>query len=369
MHFRYYKDEQLKNSASARDGIDFDTETKYRREGALFTIETGYKFGFTSDTINTAVVYFHRFYVFRSFAKYSRYVTACSCLLIAGKSEKTTKDLNDLINVAKAILTKQKITNHGLNSEVKVKEFEKTVLDTLKTDLDVINPYKFIIEYTRNFDRDQLKCRRIAWSFAADSLGTSLPLKFKPEMIAKAALYLAVKVCSSLDSTYKEPSVQKWCDDGNTQILEEIGTQIIYARVAHEEHPFGPPELEESEVTPSSAVTSHAAVTACSSKKDISLFAKISSNISCICGTFRKADHICTCINIAIVNFEIAFQMWQRVKRRNRTLESLFHVSKHLLTAISNSLNATSYIMKDISSASKWLASVLFHLFRTLSIC
>ncbi|KAK9885067.1 hypothetical protein WA026_009290 [Henosepilachna vigintioctopunctata] len=35
------KNEQIRNSASVRDGFDFDTEAKYRREGAMFSIETG----------------------------------------------------------------------------------------------------------------------------------------------------------------------------------------------------------------------------------------------------------------------------------------------------------------------------------------
>lgn len=36
-------------------------------------------------TMHTAIVYMHRFYMFHSFKTFPRYVTACSCLFLAGK--------------------------------------------------------------------------------------------------------------------------------------------------------------------------------------------------------------------------------------------------------------------------------------------
>jgi len=74
----YYEKKDLKRETpSIHDGIDFETESRYRKEGARFIIDTGTKMGLRYDTMATGVVYFHRFYMFHSFKEFPRYVTAC----------------------------------------------------------------------------------------------------------------------------------------------------------------------------------------------------------------------------------------------------------------------------------------------------
>lgn len=74
----YYEKKDLKRETpSIQDGIDFETESRYRKEGARFIIDTGTKMGLRYDTMATGVVYFHRFYMFHSFKEFPRYVTAC----------------------------------------------------------------------------------------------------------------------------------------------------------------------------------------------------------------------------------------------------------------------------------------------------
>ncbi|KAK9885066.1 hypothetical protein WA026_009289 [Henosepilachna vigintioctopunctata] len=50
VHFCCYKNEQIRDCASMRDGFDFYTEAKYRREGAMFSIETGGELMYTSPS-------------------------------------------------------------------------------------------------------------------------------------------------------------------------------------------------------------------------------------------------------------------------------------------------------------------------------
>ena len=73
----YYEKEQLKETPSIRDGISYETECRYRTEGARFIIDTGAKMDLGYNTIATGVVYFHRFYMFHSFKTYPRYVSVC----------------------------------------------------------------------------------------------------------------------------------------------------------------------------------------------------------------------------------------------------------------------------------------------------
>ena len=55
---------------------------RYRREGARLILDIGTRMGLRFDTIWTGVVYFHRFYMFRSFKDFKRYVTATCCLFL-----------------------------------------------------------------------------------------------------------------------------------------------------------------------------------------------------------------------------------------------------------------------------------------------
>lgn len=103
----YYEKDDLKNTPSNRDFVDHATEKRYylcyvyfinnkkltftlyylryRLEGTKFIKECGNLMNLGYATTHTAIVYFHRFYMFHSFKTFPRYVTACSCLFLAGK--------------------------------------------------------------------------------------------------------------------------------------------------------------------------------------------------------------------------------------------------------------------------------------------
>lgn len=71
----YYEKKELRNTPSIQDGIDYETECRYRKEGARFIIDTGTKMDLGYNTMATGVVYFHRFYMFHSFKNFPRYVS------------------------------------------------------------------------------------------------------------------------------------------------------------------------------------------------------------------------------------------------------------------------------------------------------
>lgn len=71
----YYEKKNLKNTPSVQDGIDYETESRYRKEGARFIIDTGTKMDLGYNTMATGVVYFHRFYMFHSFKTFPRFVS------------------------------------------------------------------------------------------------------------------------------------------------------------------------------------------------------------------------------------------------------------------------------------------------------
>lgn len=71
----YFDKKELRNTPSARDGVDFETESRYRREGARFIKVTGTKMDLGCNTVATGVAYFHRFYMYHSFKSFPRYVS------------------------------------------------------------------------------------------------------------------------------------------------------------------------------------------------------------------------------------------------------------------------------------------------------
>lgn len=87
----YYDKKDLKKTPSVADNIPYETELRYRRESARFILKVGLEMKLRYDTLATGVVYMHRFYMCHSFKTFSRFVTACGCLFLAGKVEETPK--------------------------------------------------------------------------------------------------------------------------------------------------------------------------------------------------------------------------------------------------------------------------------------
>lgn len=63
----YYDRKELRDTPSIQDGITYEKELSYRKEGAKFIIAAAKTIDLGYTTAATGVVYFHRFYMFYSF--------------------------------------------------------------------------------------------------------------------------------------------------------------------------------------------------------------------------------------------------------------------------------------------------------------
>ncbi|KAL5290335.1 CCNK family protein [Megaselia abdita] len=232
----YYEKKELKDTPSMREGISFDTERRYRKEGARFILNCGTSMSLGHNTIATGVVYFHRFYMFHSFKTFPRFVTACCCLLLAGKVEETPKKCRDIIKCAKGILTEDQYFSFGDDPKEEVMTLERILLQTIKFDLQVDHPYHFLLKYAKSLKGDQSKLQKVAqmaWNFVNDSLSTTVCLQWEPEIIAVAMIHLASKLTkfAVVDWIGKQPSQSKWWDmfvsDITIEILEDICHQVL----------------------------------------------------------------------------------------------------------------------------------------------
>ncbi|XP_058445842.1 cyclin-K [Malaya genurostris] len=257
----YYEKKDLRNTPSIQDGIDFETERRYRKEGARFIMQTGTSMGLGHNTVATGVVYFHRFYMFHSFKTFPRYVTACCCLFLAGKVEETPKKCKDIIKTARSMLTDQKFLSFGEDPKEEVMTLERILLQTIKFDLQVEHPYSFLVKYAKCLKGDSTKLQKMvqmAWNFVNDSLSTTVSLQWEPEIIAVALIYLASKLSkfTVVDWVGKQPEHLKWWDmfvqDVTMEILEDICHQVLdlYQQPNNETPPDSPPQLPPSKASP-----------------------------------------------------------------------------------------------------------------------
>ncbi|EFN71453.1 Cyclin-K [Camponotus floridanus] len=255
----YYEKKELRNTPSIQDGIDYETECRYRKEGARFIIDTGTKMDLGYNTMATGVVYFHRFYMFHSFKNFPRYVTACCCLLLAGKVEETPKKCKDIIRTAKTLVSEQKFMTFGEDPKEEVLTLERILLQTIKFDLQVEHPYSYLLKYAKCLKGDKNKLQKMvqmAWTFVNDSLCTTLSLQWEPEIIAVALMYLAGKLSKFevVDWVGRQPKHLRWWDmfveDVTMDLLEDICHQVLdlYSQANNTKPPDSPPMIPSSEV-------------------------------------------------------------------------------------------------------------------------
>ncbi|XP_013101519.1 cyclin-K [Stomoxys calcitrans] len=232
----YYDKNELRDTPSVRDGIPLEAERRYRKEGARFIMTCGTQMGLGHNTMATGVVYFHRFYMFQSFKQFPRYVTACCCLLLAGKVEETPKKCRDIILIARQLLTENHFYSFGKEPKEEVITLERILLQTIKFDLQVEHPYTFLLRYAKCFKGDQQKLQKMvqmAWNFVNDSLSTVVCLQWEPEIIAVALIYLASKLSkfTVTDWIGRQPQHTRWWDmfvsDVTMDILEDICHQVL----------------------------------------------------------------------------------------------------------------------------------------------
>ncbi|XP_014295640.2 cyclin-K isoform X2 [Microplitis demolitor] len=248
----YYDKKELRHTPSIQDSIDYETECRYRKEGARFIIDTGSKMDLGYNTMATGVVYFHRFYMFHSFKQFPRYVTACCCLFLAGKVEETPKKCKDIIKTAKTLLTDQKFATFGEDPKEEVMTLERILLQTIKFDLQVEHPYSYLLKYAKCLKGDKSKLQKMvqmAWTFVNDSLCTTLSLQWEPEIIAVALMYLAGKLSKFevVDWNGRQPKHLRWWDmfveDVTMDLLEDICHQVLdlYSQANNAKPPDSPP--------------------------------------------------------------------------------------------------------------------------------
>jgi cyclin K len=186
--------------------------------------------------------------------------------------EETPKKCRDIIRKAEHILSSSKFASFGQDPKEEVITMERILLKTIKFDLQVDHPYRFLIEYAKSLKShatspgkdDSLKngppkeVVQKAWNFINDSLETTLCLQWEPEIIAVAMLYLACKISKFdvINWNGRTQDHQKWWDvyikDMSKTVLDDICHQVLdlYTKKEQPVCPDSPPQLPPSKASP-----------------------------------------------------------------------------------------------------------------------
>lgn len=217
---------RLNNSPSKQDNIGYHEEMVLRQCGTNLIKDMAETLKLKSICMNTAIVYFHRFFTFRSFHRFDvNQISVCS-LFVAAKWEEQPIFKEHIIKVS--LICRKKTKNireedfNKLYSEEcdKLVENENEMLLTFGFDLSVIHSQTVIINASQNNSVINKTICQKAYHIAGELLRlTTICLQFRPTFIACVCIYLSSDYLKiPITSTN---STTNWCHLIDTEITPE----------------------------------------------------------------------------------------------------------------------------------------------------
>lgn len=196
-------EERLYTTPSMLDGLDNKTETDLRILGCELIQSAGILLRLPQVAMATGQVLFQRFFYSKSFIKHSFEIVAMTCVNLASKIEESPRRVRDVINVfhhlkqgkGKKSSTPLVLDQNYINTKNQVIKAERRVLKELGFCVHVKHPHKIIVMYLQvlECEKNQMLVQT-AWNYMNDALRTNVFVRFVPETIACACIYLAARV-------------------------------------------------------------------------------------------------------------------------------------------------------------------------------
>lgn len=231
-----FPSEMLDETPSMKDGMDRDTENELRRWGCELIQVSGLLLKLPQTAMATGQVILQRFYYIKSVVHHDVETCAMACVFLAAKIEESPRKLRDVINVWDHI--KQRMLNRNqvptpmdyygtqyLNVKNNVIKSERRILKELGFCVHVKHPHKIIITYLQLLDHEKnVPLARSAWNFMNDSLRTDVFVRFSPDIIACACIFLAARTVK-----VNLPLRPPWwlLFDASFEDIEDICTSIL----------------------------------------------------------------------------------------------------------------------------------------------
>ncbi|XP_015724369.1 cyclin-T2 isoform X1 [Coturnix japonica] len=194
----FFSREQLDNTPSRRCGVEADKELSYRQQAANLIQDMGQRLNVSQLTINTAIVYMHRFYMHHSFTKFNRNIISPTALFLAAKVEEQPRKLEHVIKVVNACLHPHEPQldtkcDAYLQQAQELVILETIMLQTLGFEITIEHPHTDVVKCTQ-LVRASKDLAQTSYFMATNSLHlTTFCLQYKPTVIACVCIHLACK--------------------------------------------------------------------------------------------------------------------------------------------------------------------------------
>ncbi|XP_061684149.1 cyclin-T1 isoform X2 [Syngnathoides biaculeatus] len=197
----YYSRQEIDDNPSRRAGLEPDKELSYRQQAANLLQDMGQRLNVSQLTINTAIVYMHRFYMVQSFTRFHRNVISPAALFLAAKVEEQPRKLEHVIKVAHACLNPQE-PSPDVRSEAYLQQaqdlviLESIILQTLAFEITIDHPHTHVVKCTQlvrvvSASKD---LAQTSYFMATNSLHlTTFCLQYSPPVVACVCIHLACK--------------------------------------------------------------------------------------------------------------------------------------------------------------------------------
>lgn len=224
----FTQNEIFMESPSVKAGINFQDEAVKRAKGINAMIKAGGGLKLPELTINTASMFFHRFFIRHSFKEFHYYEIAGAALLLATKITEHHRKLRDFA----VLFTKIAQHNPKLNVDEQSPEYwkwrnslvlnEELLLETLCFDLTLDDPYAILKDILTKYGLNNQKYfHRASHQFINDACRTVLYLLYSTQTVVSAAVYWASHI---LKTPVENPETGKafWEDLGieESQLVE-----------------------------------------------------------------------------------------------------------------------------------------------------
>ncbi|XP_069137252.1 cyclin-Q-like [Argopecten irradians] len=218
-----------------------NTECRVNFRVIRFMYEAGLKLRLETVPLATAAVIYHKFFRENSLHDFDPYTIASTAIYLAGKVEEQPLKLRDVVNVCYRTLHKNKppleMGDKYWQLRDSIANCELFVLRMLNFKVVFDHPHRYLLHYLK-FIKDwfepyrweDLPIARTAWALLRDCYHGNVILKYKPDHIAVAILYLTLQ-CHGVDVPYHYQSDTPWwkvfAEDATIGNLKDIMSNVM----------------------------------------------------------------------------------------------------------------------------------------------
>lgn len=192
----------FKETPSQADGLDMEIETDLRILGCEMIQTAGILLRLPQVAMATGQMYLQRFYYSKSFVRYPMETMAMGSIYLASKVEEKPCRIRDVINVfhhIKQVRAQKNISalivdQNYIELKNQVIKAERRILKELGFCVHVKHPHKLIVVYLQLLQYEKNRqLMQMAWNYMNDALRTDVFMRFPPETIACACIYLTAR--------------------------------------------------------------------------------------------------------------------------------------------------------------------------------